>query len=321
MITTFNFANIDEELEHFRDARDMRTFARKHGCDGIELQIFQDIEDTYLEDDMIQGIHLSFYNCWMDFWLENEKGLQNEFGNMQAAFQYYDGTNKAALIEKYRNELDRAQRHHAKYVVFHVSEITIDQSFHRQFDYPDEKVIDEACQIINLLLDGQGYTFDFLMENLWWPGLNFQDAAITKRLLDGVSYQHKGLMLDTGHLMNANPDLRTQAEAVTYIHKILDKHEEVIPWIKGIHLNASLSGEYVQRKLLLPYDPTEDYQEKCSRTFAHVFQIDQHRPFTDAGRQTIIKRINPKYITHELITRSRDELSEYMQLQKIDNYD
>ena len=72
---------------------------------------------------------------------------------------------------------------------------------------------------------------------------------------------------------------------------------------------------------MLPYDPTEDYQEKRRRTFARVFQIDQHRPFTDAGRQTIIKRISPKYITHELITRSRDELSEYMQLQKIDNYD
>jgi len=55
----------------------MRTFARKHGFDGIELQIFQDIEDTYLEDDMIQGIHLSFYNCWMDFW----QNMQRRTGN------------------------------------------------------------------------------------------------------------------------------------------------------------------------------------------------------------------------------------------------
>ena len=63
-----------------------------------------------------------------------------------------------------------------------------------------------------LLLDGEDYTFDFLMENLWWPGLTMTRPEMTKRLLSQVHYQKKGIMLDTGHLMHMNLELKTQDE-------------------------------------------------------------------------------------------------------------
>lgn len=317
MIRTFNFANIDDELAHFDSESDMRQFAKQHGCDGIELQVFQEMEGTYLTPDLVQGIHLSFYNCWMDFWTGNKAGLIEEYGTAATAQKYYGGTNGSAILEKFQKELDAAQACGVKYVVFHVSEVTIAQCYHHQFAYKDEEVVDAACEIINQLLKDRHYTFDFLMENLWWPGLNFMQPQITKRLLDGVQYEKKGLMLDTGHLMNTNPNLRTEEEAVAYIHKVLDTHEELLPWIKGMHLNASLSGAYVQEQLLREVELKPDYWEKRMQAFEHIFCLDEHKPFCNRGRQSIVDRVEPQYLTHELITRSREELSEFLNLQRI----
>ena len=47
----------------------------------------------------------------------------------------------------------------------------------------------------------------------------------------------KGLMLDTGHFMNSNYELETPADALAYLHQMLDEHEALLPMIRGIHLN------------------------------------------------------------------------------------
>ena len=54
-----------------------------------------------------------------------------------------------------------------------------------------QRWLDAAAAFINELLDGQDYPFWFLMENLWWPGLNMLDARITERLLAQVHYTKK----------------------------------------------------------------------------------------------------------------------------------
>jgi len=322
MIKTFNYTKFEvtkehQEFEYFKSQDDIRTFAKAHGCDGIELQIIEPIEESFLQASFIKGIHLSFYNCFMDFWLGNEANLIKEYGSLEVAYQFYGGTDKSAIINKYRKELDRAKRYGVRYVVFHVSEVTIEQCYTREYTYTDEEVIDAACELINSLLDGYDYEFDFLMENLWWPGLNFMRPEMTKRLLAGVHYQHKGLMLDTGHLMNTNTALRTQVAASQYINEVLDANEEIIPLIKGMHLNASLSGEYVEEEQVIPQSFSSDYETKRNETFSHIFKIDQHRPFTDQGRQRIVDRVAPEYLTHELITMSKAELAAYLTQQAI----
>ena len=62
------------------------------------------------------------------------------------------------------------------------------------------------------------------------------DARITERLLAQVHYTKK-LMLDTGHFMNSNYELETPADALAYLHQMLDEHEALLPMIRGIHLN------------------------------------------------------------------------------------
>ena len=316
MIQTFNFTNMDEELERFRDGEDMRSFAKDHGCDGIELQMIQDPAGSFLEEGLIQGVHLSFWNSWMDLWKGNLQAVLEEFGDLQTVQEYFGGTDWKALLHKIKKELDTAQRLGAKYVVFHVSEVTILQSYTRIYSYSDEEVVDAACEFINCLLDDQNYTFDFLVENLWWPGFDFTRPEITGRLLDGIHYENKGIMLDTGHLMNTNTSLRSQCEAVEYIYQCLEKNKSYLSYIKGVHLNASLSGEYVEQSLKEPDPPTGNYWERWGKIYHHVFRMDQHRPFTDAGVHKLIEYITPKYITHELISISRKELGELIDLQQ-----
>ena len=69
---------------------------------------------------------------------------------------------------------------------------------------------------------------------------------MTKRLLSQVHYQKKGIMLDTGHLMHMNLELKTQDEAVDYILEKVAEHGNLASYIKGMHLNQSITGAYVK---------------------------------------------------------------------------
>ena len=78
-------------------------------------------------------------------------------------------------------------------------------------------MLDAAIEFINELLRGVEPTFDFLVENQWWPGFTFTDPEKTEYLLSGINYPRVGIMLDTGHLMSTNQGIRSQKQAVAYI--------------------------------------------------------------------------------------------------------
>ena len=144
-------------------------------------------------------------------------------------------------------------------------------------------------------------TFDFLVENQWWPGFTFLDPAETEYLLSGIEYPRTGIMLDTGHLMNTNPKLRTQAEGVGYILDRIRAHGELKDRVWGMHFHQSLSGEYVRRHTgRLPEDFPDDYFEAFFREYPHIESIDRHRPWTDPKCVRLLDEIRPRYLTHEL---------------------
>ena len=94
--------------------------------------------------------------------------------------------------------------------------------------HTNREVIDAAASFINELLDGQTYHFWFLMENLWWPGLTFENPEDARALLKQVHYEKKGFMLDTGHYLHTNLDLHDQDAAVACLHQMLDNHKDLI---------------------------------------------------------------------------------------------
>lgn len=307
-----NLVNYDSELERFTDKEDLSKFYSKYGIDGIELQKVQELQEKYLDQDMIIGIHLPFFNTWVDFYKGDMDKVLSEYGTMEVVEQIYGGRDKSALLKLYTEQLDFADRIGAKYVVFHICDVSIEESFTGRFLHSDEEVIDISCSLINELLDGKNYEFDFLMENLWWPGLNYKNSLMTKRLLDGVSYTKKGLMLDTGHLMNANQELKTAKEALEYIRTVVNEHSLVKEYIKGIHLNQSLSGEKAKKVSYNKVELKQDYWERMYQVYEYIFQLDEHKPFVCEGIKEFIEEINPQYITYEFITRNREEHEAYL---------
>lgn len=293
-----NLTTSNCDLERYSSADDLRSFYTDHGCGGLELMPLPYMEDGVFKDadtlqliqpDMITGVHACCINDWM----------------------YLD---RASLIKHYRKDLEYARKTGAEYVVFHITQISFRESFTYQMEHGDDEVIDAAADLINELLDGHSYSFWFLMENLWWPGLTFLSAASTKRLLDRVHYQKKGLMLDTGHFLHTNRKLRTQEEGLSYLNRMLDSHETLLSCIKGIHLQQSLSGAYVEQWLQnLPPLPAEGSPDYYNIMFEHIFAIDQHKPFTAPGVRDLAERIRPQYVTFEYISRSREELGAYLE--------
>ena len=321
MLRMINLVNYDSELERFVDKEDLIQFYSQYGIDGIELQKVQELQEKYLDKEMIIGIHLPFFNTWVDFYKGDMDKVLNEYGTMEVVEQIYGGTDKSALLKLYNEQLEFADRIGVKYVVFHICDVSICESFTGEFNHSDEEVIDVSCSLINELLDGKNYQFDFLMENLWWPGLNYKNPLITKRLIDGVNYAKKGLMLDTGHLMNTNQDLETPEEALQYIRTVIKEHSSLKKYIKGFHLHQSLSGERAKKTSYNKVELKKDYWERMYQVYEYIFQLDEHKPFVCEGLEEFIEEMNPEYITYEFITRSREEHDVYLkQISAIEPY-
>lgn len=300
-----NFTTSYDDVIRFRDALDLKNFYTEHGCDGLEVMPLpystKEAPDVYLppeacpliRPELVRGVH-----CWCT-------------GN-------WTGPDREKTIAHYRQDLDYAARMGAEYVVFHVVQEGCEDGHVQRTDYTDREVIDTAAAFINELLDGREYPFWFLMENLWLPGLTLLNPEDTRALLSQVHYEKKGLMLDTGHYLHTNLDLKTQEEAVEYLHRMLDRHGELVSYIRGIHLQQSLTGEYVKKWMQNPPEFPEDPAERFRMLYEHIFQVDRHEPFTAAGVKGLVERIRPDYVTYEYITRSREELAEYLEKGRLD---
>ena len=303
--------------ERFQNGKDMSDYIDELGFDGLELLHCGDGCPSFFLPKTIKGVHLRYWNDWLDLWNGRWNALREEYGSLEQAKEIFGGLNRDAIRKPLEEDLDMARKYGAMYVVFHVCDVKTTELFTHHFLHSDEEVVDAAAELINSLLDGKNYTFEFLMENLWWPGLTMTRPEITERLLSQVHYPRKGIMLDTGHLMHTNLELETEEEAVDYILGQVKAHGELTSYIRGIHLNQSLTGPYV-RELLTGRDAIpRDYREKEAACYRHVFQIDSHLPFTTPRVKEIVDAVHPEYLTFEFITSSRKEQRQKLLTQRI----
>lgn len=308
MLTTINMTTDFEDMNRFSDKKELQQFYQKLGIDGIELMLVggTDIPDKITQTDVL-GLHLNFPPYWYAFWKEDREALLEIFDEEKNWIEFYGGNSPSLLVEKLKKELDIAAKLQVKYVVFHVSESDLDECFNYKIKHRDEEICDAAAEIINQAMDSSAYSFEFLCENLWWSGLTMLHPEVTKRLMEHIHYEKKGIMLDTGHLLHTNRKLRSQDEAVAYIHEILDRHGELCHYIRGVHLQQSLTGEYVEDFLKSQQDVPMTYYEKMMMVYPHIFKIDLHQPFTAKGVYELIQRISPSYLTYELITETKED--------------
>lgn len=119
-----------------------------------------------------------------------------------------------------------------------------------------------------------------------------------------------GIMLDTGHLMNTNPELQTEEDGIEYILKTVKALGEDRKLIRGLHLNCSLSGDYVKT-----FERVFDSESSNIERMKHVIKIDQHRPFTDKAVQKLLRFIKPDYVVHELAYRDFSDFEKNIEVQ------
>ena len=306
MIQTTNFPLSKYCLRPYGDWETLEKEVKDLGLDGLE--VIADPDD--LADDiplsLVAGYHMTFYVDWVDFWRHDEKSLMRKYRSWEEIKDVYRGTEPQDLMRHFREDLAIAQRLKAPYLVFHVSDVSLEEGYTYRWLHTDREVLDAAIEFINELLRGVEPTFDFLVENQWWPGFTFTDPEKTEYLLSGINYPRVGIMLDTGHLMNTNWRIRSQWDGVKYILSMIEKHGELSKRIYGLHFHQSLSGAYCRRTVgKLPEDFPLEYFREFGRNYSHILKIDRHHPWTDSRCTQIIEQVKPKFLTHELSSGPR----------------
>lgn len=305
MKTLFNITTSSCDLDRYRSREDFLSVLR--GFDGVELMDFEEDHRGILPPECVVGLHMTGPHYWLDFWNGDFTRCLKEFGTEEAMYACYGGTSRQALIDNFRQNWETALRRKAKYAVFHVADSSCEETLTGRYSHTDEEVIDAACDLINQALPAESDGPLLLLENLWEPGLTFTRPEMTERLMSGIRYPRKGIMLDTGHLMHTNLSLRTQKEALAYLHRCLDAHGPLCQSIQGVHLHQSLTGAYMKRVRRHPPELSADYGERMNQLFTYVFQADLHKPFVCDGVRELVERISPQYLTFEFISGSREE--------------
>lgn len=303
MKVQFNLTTSECDLDRYRDRADFETMLR--GFDGVELMWMGDDTRGIVPPECVVGFHMRCAQYWLDFWNGDLDACVKELGSMENVCAMYGGDTREALIAHYRAELARAKAYGAEYVVFHVSDSGIAGTLRGVYRHTDEAVIDASCALLNAVFDGETEAPALLLENLWEPGLTFTRPEMTARLLDGVAYPNKGLLLDTGHLMHTNASLRTQEEAIIYIRQMLAAHGALAKQIRGVHLHQSLTGAYMMRVRKNPPVLPADAMARSALLFEYVFRVDRHLPFTCPGVRELVEEIEPEYVTFEFISSTR----------------
>ncbi|SDE10064.1 sugar phosphate isomerase/epimerase family protein [Sporomusa acidovorans] len=305
MLQLVNISNYTTDNELFGNSPErLQAFLSRYNLDGLEMMFCSPWDAKFHKREWMQGCHLRFWPWWLDFWRGDQEVLLRQFGSQESINECYGGPTREAWLAIYRDNIRSAQQAGVKYLVLHVSHTRVSELFNWNFSATSREVIEATIEVVNALAPEIPQDITLLFENLWWPGLTLTDANLTAMLLEGVSHRNIGIMLDTGHLMNTNPDLTTEAEGVSYILNTIKNLGSYAQYVKGIHLNKSLSGKYVRSSQNVQnFKDNYDMEEVMN----HVLKIDEHRPFTTSAAQRIIDFVRPEFLVHEFIYRNRAE--------------
>ena len=290
-----------EEIE-----KNMNFYRERYNFDGFEIIKFTDKNLKELKDN-IKGYHLRFFPCWLDLYRENYKKLYEELKEDKYIKSLCGGLSKKELIDYHKKELEIAKELEVEYIVFHPCNIYIKESFHYNFYYSNKEVLKEVVNFLNEILDDNKYNFTLLLENLWWSGLRLDSYEDADFLMKNIKYKNKGFLLDTGHMFNNNQDIKTIEEGIKYIEENITNLKEYKDYIYGVHLNFSISGDYV-KSVSKNYDNNKSFEELMNEVYFHIQKIDYHDAFNDEKIVEILNKLPLKYLIYEFIATDSKEL-------------
>lgn len=291
----------NDELE-----KSWEKYSKKYGIDYFELIKYNDIDNSSLKK-KIKGYHLRFFPTWLDLYFYSKEELLLRLGEEKNIRSLCGGITKDEMLEYYKKELERAKELEVEYVVLHACNIDIFEGMTYNFRFSDMEILEKVVEFVNEIFDNEKYNFTLLLENLWWPGLKLTSYLEADYLIKNIKYKNTGFMLDTGHMLNTNLELKNSDEGVDYILENLENLKEYKNYIYGVHLNLSLSGEYVKRSIELNKERRLNLKEVLNEIYFHVEKIDYHFPFDNMRIKEVLKELPLKYLVYEFI--ARDEIS------------
>lgn len=315
----FHLSTTSKQLDLFdKDWEQIEGFIEKNQMDGIEIGLTSDYPLEHIPKHIVEGVHLSFYPMWLDFWRQDQVKLKQLFENDEAIKAYYGGLSPEVLVESYKKQYERAKALGAKYMVFHVSHVLPEDSFTWQFDYTDEEIMQATLELVNEVFKADEKGPMLLFENLWWPGLTYLKPDLTKWFIEKVEYKNKGYLVDISHLILTNPNIGNEKQAYEYIKEVMTGLGETKSFIKGVHLNKALPKFYMgrdHRYLLEQYQKAKDKKQQLMILKKHIKALDGHIPFDHPVAADILKLIEPEYCVYETAPSSRYELAYFIKCQ------
>ena len=299
----------EDELR--KNGLQLEKIIKDMGVDGIEQFIYTLDPKPNAYKDLTVGVHLHYWPYWMDFWLKKAKRLKMQFRNIRERNKYFkDAMSCDEWLSVIRRNIGAAVVQEPEYLVWHVSEANSEEIFTYEFNYSDREVLTASADVFNAVADEIPAHIPVLFENLWWPGLRLTDVRNVRYFFERIQRKNVGIMLDTGHLMNTNLRLKTEAEGADYVCKGYEKLSECKDLVRGVHLSCSLSGAY-QRNFnhQIPSKLTPELVWK------HVTSIDQHKPFQTKAAKQILDTIQPEYVVHEVGCESMLDLRAQLPIQ------
>ncbi|EKX99803.1 TIM barrel protein [Selenomonas sp. oral taxon 138] len=316
MLTLTNLSNADCDVENLlqNSSDTLAEVLCTHRLDGIEFMLCAPWDRTMFPAAYIKGVHLMFWPSWLDFWRGDRAALLEEFGSEENVCSYYGSLHVADWVEAWKENLRQAAECTPHYVVFHVAHNRTSEMYTRAFSASDEDVIRATIELVNEIAIEIPQGCRLLFENLWWPGLTFRQPHLAALLLEQVNYADTGFMLDTGHLMNTNLNLKSEAEGAAYVLKVYRELGEVGRRIYGVHLHQSLSGVYT-REMMRRHQGTHrslSWREGMD----YVLHVDRHEPFRTEAARWILDTVQPDYLVHEFLQHSRVDLDQKLRMQR-----
>ncbi|MRT92657.1 sugar phosphate isomerase [Ancylomarina sp. 16SWW S1-10-2] len=320
-----DFSVYASDLERVEGAwKGLKKYIEQSDADGLELLIGYEPASDEIPKELVKSIHLPFWITWLDVWRKGEKGLKAYFPPMPADHiqSCCGGSNQLEMIATQKMVWELAAVYNPKQAVMHAAHVELEHVFTRKFTYTDTEVLQSFSELLNRTAhefsDGEPPCV-IGIENLWWPGLNFLDSALTDDFAGFLNFDKWNFVLDTGHLMNTNPKLRCEDEAVDFVlEKLNQLSSDIRKRIQSIHLNLSLSGEYQLKQMRkgLPADwENLNHTEKYNSAKNHVLKIDQHLPFQTERVKEIVDFVQPHTIVHEFITPTMVKYDAYLKQQ------
>jgi len=122
-------------------------------------------------------------------------------------------------------------------------------------------------------------------------------------------------MLDTGHMMTTNWNIKSSEDGINYIYNWFQQNFELIPYVRGIHLHQSIVGDYLRNNLNNPIPFEADFYKRFAQAYEHVLKIDQHDILDSKQGKKLIDFLSPKYLVYEFRSTNRKEREEKLKQQ------